>query len=444
MIFLIKKFIAILIIGLLIFPAELNQTEAASDTLSKTAEFFIGQDGAVNGSGVLVSLPSFTINIPEGSPVVKSAIIEINGVTYNDSGVGQTIMADLQRGAASAGAESSYVFNYTLAGINGKPKPLTLKYNALENNAGIAGLGAMSNINAVNTDYTYRLYLKNTVASGTANFSLASAKLVLTYNSSASGANFLKTNKFFISQEKNPTPGNSEISRNFSLTISEKNPEMKSVFVEVSGIAKGSGANTVQLSAVKQGFPVYNAYSIDLGPAAANSKFIARYDMSGLIGANDFPGTDNYILYVKNSFDAYLLSAKAIVTYKYSENVGGLPPSGYVISSTIDTGIAKGAAYNSLMWKGSLNSGEVGQVGLQIAASDSINGSWLFEGPDCTSNSKYAADANTPIPIEIVCAANHNNKRYFRYKVIICSSANCADSGSVNPEVDGVVVNWGP
>lgn len=419
-----KIFIVSLAISL-IFPFEFNQTEAASTTLTKTAEFFVGQDGNVRTDGSQFSFYFTNVIIPEANPAIKSAIVEINGVSYNDFG-SQTVNVDLEQGAAAAGAGT----DYTLAGT-AKARFFTLKHDAS---------GA---INPAITDYT--LYLAGKSAAGSRAFSLFSAKLIITYNSSASGANFLKTNKFFISQEKNPTPGNSEISRNFSLTISEKNPEMRSVFVEVSGIAKGSGTNnTIQLSVVKEGLPIYNTYNIDLSLLAANSKFIARYDMSGLIGANDFPGTDNYTLYVKNSFDAYLLSAKAMVTYKYSENVGGLPPSGYVISSTIDTGIEKGAAYNSLMWKGSLNSGEVGQVGLQIAASASITGPWSFEGPDCTSNSKYAADANTPIPIELTCAANHNNKRYFRYKVVICSSANCADSGSVNPEVDEVVVGWSP
>lgn len=440
---LFKFFLSFLVIILLIFPFELNKTEAASTTFAKTVEFFIGQDGTVRGNGEQFSFYFNNINLSE-TPTVKSAIVEINGVSYNNSG-NQTINVDLKQGILSADSGVDYVLGGTT-----KPKPFTVKYDAWQ-----GGAGSIANIILPDTIYDYTLYLKDTSAAGSVSFSIASAKLILTYNYSVSGANFLKTNKFFISQEKNLTPANSEIKRDFSITIPESSPETRSVFVEVSGVAKGTGVNNnIQLSVVKEGLPVYNTYNIDLGILAASSKFIMGYDMTSLIGPADFP-IGNYSLYVKNSFDAYLLNAKAVVTYKYSVNIGNLPVKGELISSTFDTGIAEGAAYNSLMWKGDLNGGQVGQVGLQIAASNCLNGktnppscddagTWSFEGPQCNSATSYTPAANTTIPIEIACALSHNNKRYFRYKVIICSSANCADSGSINPEVTEVVVNWGP
>lgn len=433
MFFLLKKFIAVLTIGLLIFPFELNQTEAASTTLSKTVEFFIGQESMVHTvNGEQFSFNFDNVNFPE-TPTVKSAIIEINGISYNNSG-DQTITVELKQGTEGSIAGTDYILGATT-----KPKPFTIKYDAWQ-----GGAGPMSNIVLPNTAYEYTLYLKGASAGGAISFSIASAKLTITYNSSSSGSDFLKKTNFFISQEKIMIPSDSEIKRDFSISISESSPEARSVFVEVSGIAKGSGTNnTIQLSVVKEGLPIYNTYYIDLSLLPANSKFIARYDMTALVDPADFP-VGNYSLYIKNSFDTYILGAKAIITYKYSVITGNLPAKGELISSTFDTGADGGAAYNSLTWKGNLNGGFTGQVSLQIAASNSITGPWLFEGPDCTSGSIYITDADTPIPIETDCAPSHNNKRYFRYKVIICSAVDCATSGSINPQVDEVVVNWSP
>lgn len=462
MIKIFKNFLIFLLAISLVFPFELNRTEAASNNLNKTVEFFIGQDNAVRASGELVSLSSFTINVSEGSPVVKSAVIEINGVSYNDSGVNQTIMADLQRNADLNGTEPAYVFTYILGGTNGKPRPFTIKYNALENNLGIAGQGAMSDIIVSNTNYIYKLYLKDTVASGTVNFSLASAKLILTYyNNSSAGSNLLKTNKFFVVQETAGKTDGEEASKDFTITIPEQSPAIQSVFIEVSGSAKSSGvgAGTVGVSVTDQGaLANYTNYSLDLGGAGNISRFIVRHDASAVILGDSSVKT--YTLRLRGTgFSTNLWNAKAIVTYKYSVNTGNLPAKGELISSTFDTwdGVEphKGVAYNSLIWKGDLKGGQVGQVGLQLAASNCPNGKtnppdcndagvWSFEGPECNSGTSYTPAANTPIPIEIACAASHNNKRYFRYKVIICSSANCIDSGSINPEVDEVVVNWGP
>lgn len=424
----IKKFIAILTIGLFIFPAELNQTEAASTVLSKTVEYFIGQDSAIE-TNAQISFPFF-VDIPESSIEIKSAAVEISGVSYNDAG-NQIVNVDLQKDPDSQGAG----MDYTLGGSS-KAKPFSLKYNALPVILSADFPGAKN----------YTLFLKGASETGNGTFSVFSAKLVLTYNYSASGESFLKTTKFFIGQEPGNTPDTIAAIKDFTVTITEKSPVIKSVFIEASGIAKGSNIGVIDISAVDRGQPaVYDSYSLDLGPAPSSARFLARHNASANIVSSSFPGDADYTLYLRGGgFSTNLWNAKLIITYKYSVIAGNLPAKGELISSTFDTGIDGGAAYNSLMWKGSLNGGFAGQVGLQIAASDSNAGPWLFEGPDCTSGSIYITDAGAPISIETDCAPNHNNKRYFRYKVIICSSVDCATSGSINPQVDEVAVNWSP
>lgn len=424
----LKKFIAILIIVFLIFPAEFNHIEAASDTLAKTVEFFIGQDSAIE-TNAQISFP-FSIDIPESFVEIKSAVIEISGVSYNDEGR-QTVNVDLEKDPDPQGTGADYI----LAGTS-KARPFALNYDASPVVLSEDFPGAKN----------YTLFLRGASETGNGTFSLFSAKLILTYSHSAAGANFLKTTKFFVGQETGNTPDGIAASKDFIIAVSEQNPIIESVFAEVSGIAKGSNIGAINISAVDQGQPaVYSAYNLDLSPVLSNARFLARHNASANILSASFPGSKNYTLYLKgDGFSANLWNAKLIITYKYTASTGNLPAAGYVISSTFDTGAAKGAAYNSLMWKGSLNGGFMGQAGLQLAASDSITGPWNFEGPDCTSGVYYIADADTPIPLEIACAASHNNKRYFKYKVMLCSSADCVTSGNINPRVDEVTVNWSP
>lgn len=427
----LKKILICCLIASFLFPFELSQTEAASTILSKTVEFFVWQESSVyNINGDQISFHFSNVVIPE-TPTVKSAIMEISGISYNNSG-SQTINVDLKQGTAGAGLGLDYILGGTT-----KPKPFTIKYDAFQ-----GGTGAMSNIIAAGT-YDYTLYFKNTSEGGAVSYSILSAKLILTYNYSSSSVSFLKTNKFFIGQETNNFPSSPLfVSKNFTLTIPEQSPVIESVFIEIGGSVKGSGSGYFQAGIVPQGTgeTYSNSYSLDLGAVNANSKFLIRHNAFSEINFTE-PGSKNYTLYFKSSdFNIDLWNAKLTVTYKYSEQVGGLPISGYVISSIINTGEIKGAAYNSIMWKGTLNGGK---VRLQFATSTLETGPWSFKGPDCSSSTYYEPQPDTPI--EIMCAtdADHNNKQYFRYKVILCSN-DCISSGLNNPEVTGVVVNWAP
>jgi hypothetical protein len=84
-------------------------------------------------------------------------------------------------------------------------------------------------------------------------------------------------------------------------------------------------------------------------------------------------------------------------------------------------------------------------VRLKIATSNSANpGTWAYLGSGCTEASTDWFDVDQNLPQEIKCYSNHNNKRYFRYKVQLCAETTCATSGSGTPRVDNVIISWSP
>jgi hypothetical protein len=252
-----------------------------------------------------------------------------------------------------------------------------------------------------------------------------------------SAADFSKTVKFFILQDNGTINDGIETSQPFTISIAEDNPQIISAYIQIKGSAK-SPAPTNGIVNVKLDSNPYNSYNLDV--STKPQKFTINHDITSIVFA-DFPGVPgnkNYILYVRNdNFDTTNLNAKLILTYKYTKNTGNLPVSGFVISSAYDTLIVQGAGFNSIMWNGNLNGGK---VRLQLATSDSALGPWNFKGPDCNSSAYYENDANVPNKIKCL---DHNNQRYFRYKIILCSN-NCVGAGSSNPNVNSVIVNWSP
>lgn len=120
--------------------------------------------------------------------------------------------------------------------------------------------------------------------------------------------------------------------------------------------------------------------------------------------------------------------------------------SGMLTSSIFDTGVANGAAYNSITWIGALLGGK---VRLKIATSNSAGGPWNYVGapPTCATTDTGDADwfvVGSDTPTEIKCFSTHNNKRYFRYKVQLCAESTCASSGGGTPRVDDVIISWSP
>lgn len=122
------------------------------------------------------------------------------------------------------------------------------------------------------------------------------------------------------------------------------------------------------------------------------------------------------------------------------------PAKGTLTSSVFDTTAnSTSIGYNSIMWKGSLGAGGTGKVRFQLAASSSPTGPWNYYGGATCGSSDWFETTGPDLPVELKgtsCVSNWNNKRYFRYKVQVCSSANCTDQGSSTPVVNKIIVNW--
>lgn len=147
-------------------------------------------------------------------------------------------------------------------------------------------------------------------------------------------------------------------------------------------------------------------------------------------------GTATNMTYTESKY------AKAVI-------VSGLPATGTLDSAVFETTatLGHGPAYNSIMWKGTQN-GSSGKVQFQLATSDSSSGPWTFYGSDgttCNTTNYYSTNATqSDTPVELSCSPTyHNNQRYFRYRVRLCSS-DCSASGAASPIVNDVVVNWAP
>lgn len=135
---------------------------------------------------------------------------------------------------------------------------------------------------------------------------------------------------------------------------------------------------------------------------------------------------------------------------KYTAEVA---TSASLTSSTFDTGLSGGVVYNTIVYQGSKPTGT--DVRFQLATSncsngatdspacaadigwgDKVSGDGAFLGYDGTSSTYYSPlNANAPIAIN---SYFHNNKRYFRYKILLTSDV----YRDVTPQVDQVIVNW--
>ena len=111
------------------------------------------------------------------------------------------------------------------------------------------------------------------------------------------------------------------------------------------------------------------------------------------------------------------------------------PPSPAELTSSIfDTQATGGAAINTIMWQGDLPSGT--EVSFQIASSNSSSGPWDYLGSDGTSMTFY--EPTGPNIQAKIRRADHNNKRYVRYKVFLTAY------GGQSPTVDDVIINYSP
>ena len=113
-----------------------------------------------------------------------------------------------------------------------------------------------------------------------------------------------------------------------------------------------------------------------------------------------------------------------------------MPTSSTLTSSILDTQVASGAAFNTLMWQGSLPAGTT--VKFRLASSDNASGPWNYYGSDGTTSTYYQPTGpDTQIPI---LRSAHNNDRYVRYKAVLETNSDKTQT----PRVDDVIIGWSP
>ena len=286
-----------------------------------------------------------------------------------------------------------------------------------------------------------------------------------------------RTIKYFIYQNPSVLVNGNSTTTPFSIFVGEQDPIIKDAYIEISGTTKDvvilsadirntGGATCSEAFAT----PREKSYTIDstgqqnhfeIFYAGTGTTTVAslRYCLEQIITS---PGS--YSFEFKNSIsggNVSALQARMVITYQFTppSEGGVLPIKGELTSAVFDSGVTDGAAYNSIMWKGGVEG--TGKVRFQLATSNCENGAtnsptcsigtWQFiGGATCGSGDWYdtltsGSGGGPGKPVELSCAAaNHNNKRYYRYKIQICSSADCSSAGATSPEVSDVVVSWAP
>jgi hypothetical protein len=153
------------------------------------------------------------------------------------------------------------------------------------------------------------------------------------------------------------------------------------------------------------------------------------------------------------SFNCSNTATCGTVDYKLKTTWGTPVATGSLISRTFDTEVEGGAAFNTVMWQGTLPTGT--NVEIQIATSncengatnaptcdenvgwggDKIDGDGAFVGYDGSASTRYelVPDIQTRVIREY-----HNNRRYTKYKIYLTSDASLV----LSPKVEDVIINW--
>ncbi len=273
----------------------------------------------------------------------------------------------------------------------------------------------------------------------------------------------IKTNEFFAAGFDSQI--SSITSSQFTFYIGDdlsgiSNP-VKSAYFTVSGVYTSVAGGTLELK-IDDDSATSKIFSLPSASAPTYFEFIYKDNSNKInpVSAGSYTYTLNI---VPSGITISGFGAKFIESHRYKPPScgGGYPIKGEIISPTFDTGAANGVGFNFIMASGITPVGTKFRV--QLAASNCSNGAtnspactigiWGPTGSDylggssCATSDYYfnaafgSSPTNSPWSVEIGCQSNYNNKRYFRYKVILCSS-DCSASGIATPQIDNVIVNW--
>jgi hypothetical protein len=294
-------------------------------------------------------------------------------------------------------------------------------------------------------------YLKLFLLSGAALFAVVFFAVINVF-----AADQIKTTDHFVASFDAQIT--SATSSQFSIYIGDNlsgitNP-VKSVYFTVSGVYTGNGSLELKIDDDANTSKVFT-----MPNATTPTPFELIYkDDSGKINPAS-AGSYNYVLnIIPAGITISGLGSKVTESHRYKPPScgAGFAATGELISQIFDTtGTSDGPAYNSIMWKGILGGpgGDQGRVRFQLAASDCANGAtdypacssgtWQFIGGSTCGGSDWFEPGSQDLPEEIKCYSEFNDKRYFKYKVQICSN-DCISSGDFTPRVDDIVVSWSP
>ena len=262
--------------------------------------------------------------------------------------------------------------------------------------------------------------------------------------------------KFHIFQKLVAVSG--ALNEPFSFSIADPIDEVRSAFIEIKGVAQPVASVNIGVTVNNSaGTPGSYDATYNLNATGRPTSFKINHDVTDYFKSFvKQSGTYDRYIHLNPDNNIYLLNAKLVIVYTWivpPAAAGQYRAKGEVTSATFETtGAVDGPAYNSILWKGVLNSGK---VKFQIATSQCSNGagdyptcstgSWNFIGGNNCDNSSWYEPSDQNVSVEITCAPSyHNGQRYFRYKIQLCSASNCIDSGNGHPEIQDVIVSWSP
>lgn len=415
----------LLILAALLISATLIKAVFATDQIKTSSSLVYSSDSQISNN---LSVP---FNLYIGDDIsgvlnpIKSAHLEVEGV-YSGGG---SITLFLESHPASSKT-------FILPSV-ASPTPLEIDFE-ITDDLDISSPGSY--------DYNLQINPSGVVVSALA----VVAKTTHQYSPSSCpdgqpSSQKIKTMHYFVASK--PEQISSEFETPFELYIGDDisgiTDPIKSAFVEIAGVYTGGGSITLTVDS--KGDSLKN---FTLPNVSSPTRFNILYSVSSSLGVSS-AGQYDYLLNINPSgitVSGLGIILKTTHQYKPASCGTGYHIFGDMISPTFSTTVsAHGQAYNSLLWKGALGGPSLnqGKVKFQIAASDSTSGPWTFIGGSSCTAGDWFEPSGPDTPIELKCYSNLNNKKYFKYKVRICSK-DCVIGGDFTPTVSDVIVNISP
>ncbi len=424
---------SILTIGVLVIISGIGIFAVfAADQIKTTESLVYSSNTSINS----VVNPPFTLylgdNLSGVTSPVKSLYFVASGVYTGNGTVDFKIDSD---------ATTQQTF--TLPNVGATPTPFEFIYKDPSNKINPTSAGS----------YDYTL---NVTPSGVTMYGLG-IKMSETHryvpascDDGASANEKIKTTESLVYSSN--TSINSVVNPPFTLYLGDNlsgvTSPVKSLYFVASGVYTGNGTVDFKIDSdatTQQTFTLPN-----VGATPTPFEFIYK-DPSNKINPTSAGSYDYTLNVTPSGVTMYGLGIKMSETHRYKPPAcgAGLAPYGDLISAVFDSTVVGGAGYNSVLWKGTLGTGNTGKVRFQFAASNSNTGPWSYYGGNTCGASDWFDPLGPDATIELkgtsitTCQEEWNNKRYFRYKVQICSD-DCIASGTYTPTVNDIIVSWAP